>query len=301
MAWLSFFRRKPATEAPAANGARTGARRRASAEAEAADVDQARARARRRLIGATVLLGVGIIAFPLLFETEPRPIPVDLPIEIPRRDAPPLPAAAPSPPSTNPGIASGRVADAPPAEAKAETPVDGAASAPAAVSPHPAAPAPASTASEAARPAASGTAGAAASPPARSEASAPASRVSAAVNEGARARALLEGRTIPDAPGPVPAAKTAVAAKPASAPDDPAAATAPRFIVQVGAYADDGAVRAVRARVERLGLRTYTQIVKVEAGERTRVRVGPFDDRGEADKVAARLKAAGLPSAVLRL
>ncbi len=89
----------------------------------------------------------------------------------------------------------------------------------------------------------------------------------------------------------------------ASAPGapDPGPAAAPRYVVQVGAYADPDAVRAVRTRVERLGLRSYTQVVKVEAGERTRVRVGPFDDRAEADKVAARLNAAGLPSAVLRL
>jgi DedD protein len=32
-----------------------------------------------------------VIGFPLLFETQPRPIPVDIPIIVPRRDgAPPL-------------------------------------------------------------------------------------------------------------------------------------------------------------------------------------------------------------------
>ncbi|MET0382107.1 MAG: hypothetical protein ABW032_01665, partial [Burkholderiaceae bacterium] len=55
---------------------------------EAADaVREARARARRRLMGATVLLLIGVIGFPLLFETQPRPIPVDLPIDIPSRNA----------------------------------------------------------------------------------------------------------------------------------------------------------------------------------------------------------------------
>src|SRR5690349_25134710 len=63
-------------------------------------VRQARTRARQRLIGAIVLLAIGIIGFPLVFETQPRPIPVDVPIEIPRRDSlPPLampPARAPT-------------------------------------------------------------------------------------------------------------------------------------------------------------------------------------------------------------
>src|SRR4051812_18019668 len=68
-------------------------------------VQQARTRARQRLIGAIVLLAIGIIGFPLVFETQPRPIPVDVPIEIPRRDSlPPLtmpPARAPARPAAN--------------------------------------------------------------------------------------------------------------------------------------------------------------------------------------------------------
>src|SRR3954452_5079170 len=76
-------------------------------------VQQARTRARQRLIGAIVLLAIGIIGFPLVFETQPRPIPVDVPIEIPRRDAapplampPPRPAAArPTSPASEPAVA----------------------------------------------------------------------------------------------------------------------------------------------------------------------------------------------------
>lgn len=49
-------------------------------------VQQARVRARQRLIGAAVLLILGIIVFPLLFETQPRPVAIDIPIEIPRRE-----------------------------------------------------------------------------------------------------------------------------------------------------------------------------------------------------------------------
>lgn len=56
-------------------------------------LDAVRRRARHRLIGAAVLVLVGVVGFPLLFDTQPRPIAVDIPIEIPSRQAAkPLPA-----------------------------------------------------------------------------------------------------------------------------------------------------------------------------------------------------------------
>ena len=101
--------------------------------------------------------------------------------------------------------------------------------------------------------------------------------------EAARARALLEGRS------------------PAAAQPAAAATQGGRFIVQVGAFADDAAVREARQKAERAGVRTYTQVVNTKDGKRTRVRVGPFGSREEADKAAATLKKAGLAGAVLAL
>lgn len=62
-------------------------------------VEALRRRARHRLIGATVLVLLAVIVFPLVFDTQPRAIPVDVPIIIPDRNkAKPLvsPAAAPA-------------------------------------------------------------------------------------------------------------------------------------------------------------------------------------------------------------
>jgi len=235
MSLPSFLQRKANPPAP----------RRASAAAGPADdsgpVQQARTRARRRLIGAVVLLGLGIVGFPLLFETQPRPIAVDIPIETPRKDsgsaAPvvvPVPAPAPAPRASAPVVA------AAPAEEFIE-------------------PAPA----------------AAKSPPAPVAASAPVPKPPAA-DDGQRAKALLDD-------------------KPASAAGEA------RFVVQVGAYTDAVALREARQKVEKLGLKTYTQVVETDAGKRTRVRVGPFATREEADRTGAKLKAAGLPAAILTL
>ncbi|MBN8510140.1 MAG: SPOR domain-containing protein, partial [Burkholderiales bacterium] len=113
-------------------------------------------------------------------------------------------------------------------------------------------------------------------------------------------------------PKPRPAAETAEAQRrdaqraldlldgkaPAAAASEPKSA---RFVVQAGAYTDAAALRDARQKVERLGLKTYTQVVQTEGGNRTRVRVGPFASREEAEKASARIKSAGLPASILSL
>lgn len=223
----------------------------------AADIDAARTRARRRLVGALVLLAAGVIGFPLLFETAPRPLPGDVPIELARRDGGAVvsaPEAAP-PPVARP--AAPPPPEEPPASAPSPAPAAVAEPAPAAPPPVVAVPAPAPTPAPA---------------PARSD-------------DGERARALLQGQ------GAAPATPAAPAASEAAG----------RYVVQVGAFGDPNVLRDTRARVERLGLKTYTQVIAANGGSRTRVRVGPFATREQADAAAARIKAAGLPASILAL
>uniref|UniRef100_UPI0018E9EF26 SPOR domain-containing protein n=1 Tax=Pelomonas sp. KK5 TaxID=1855730 RepID=UPI0018E9EF26 len=80
-----------------------------------------------------------------------------------------------------------------------------------------------------------------------------------------------------------------------------ASAASGRFVVQVGAYADAKAAQEARMKVERMGLKTYTQAVDTPDGKRIRVRVGPFGTHDEAAKVAAKVKGGGLSTAVLTL
>jgi DedD protein len=83
MGLMALFRREPAPgETPKA---KRGGRAGKSTDHEAT-VQRLRQQARRRLLGAAVLVGVGIIAFPIVFETQPRPVPMDLPIVIPAKD-----------------------------------------------------------------------------------------------------------------------------------------------------------------------------------------------------------------------
>jgi len=281
MGLKSFFQRKDAN-ADTASPAR--ARRNVSASESADAVLQARTRARQRLIGAVVLLGIGIIGFPLLFETQPRPIPVDLPIEIPRKEGmPPLQLPAPR---VAAAPAASRPAPAPPASAPLieERAADAGREVPPPVAVASSSAVPASAARKPAeKPAAEKPAvakPAADKPAADSAAAKPAT--SPPAEDAARAQALLEGKDT----------KSASAA---------ATDAAGRFIVQVGAFAEPTAAREARLKVEKLGLKTYTQVVETDAGKRIRVRVGPFGTRDEADKAASKIKSAGLASAVLTL
>lgn len=54
-------------------------------------------------------------------------------------------------------------------------------------------------------------------------------------------------------------------------------------------------------KVERLGIKTYTQQVDTPAGKRIRVRMGPYADKADAEKAMSALRKAGLSGALLTL
>lgn len=235
-------------------------------------VEVLRKRALHRLIGTAILVVLGVIVFSLVFDRQPRPVPVDIAIQIPSKDGqPPLTIGAPQPVTS----VSAPV-PAPQAASASEVPVPtpAAASAPAVTPPPASAAMPAPTPASAAKPAAAQPVG-----PAKSDA------------EAQRVKDLLEGKPV-------------AAVKPASATDAASttpAADAARFVVQVGAFADATKARQTRLKVEKAGMKTYTHVAETSEGKRIRVRVGPFASRDEADKAAKKIKALDLPAVVLTL
>ena len=209
-------------------------------------IELMRRRAKHRLIGALVLVLLGVVGFPLLFDSQPRPVMVDIPIEIPdKAKVKPLVM----PPSVEP-VAPAATLPQPVASAAAVVEVKPAAEAepvqPTKPSPLPVAVPPQIPASVA--------------------------------DDGAKASALLAGGQVP-------------AASPAGA----------RFVVQVGAFSDAAKLREVRQKLEKAGLKTYTQVVDTKDGKRTRVRVGPFASQDEADRAASHIKSLALSAAVLKM
>ena len=204
----------------------------------------------------------GVVGFSLLFDTQPRPIAVDIPIEIPSKSAPVSPASgsrmAAAETAGTSASAEDAVSERAPVESVAATPV------------------PAATA---ARPA-SAPAPAPADPP---RVLAPAPVAAPTPPSGAASSA----KTAPSAPST------------ASGGSDDSGTL--RLVVQVGAFAEPARAREVRLKIEAAGLKTYTHVAETSEGRRTRVRLGPFSSQAEADKAAARVKALGYPARILTL
>ena len=238
-----------------------------------------RRRARHRLIGASVLVLVGVIGFPLLFDSQPRPISVDIPIEIPDKNTvKPLGTATQVKPATDVVVESDAGKEH---VSKPSAPV---------------------VAPAASRSAAGTVAITAAKPEAKpvekpveksvektaeKAVEKPVDKPPLRSDDGAKARALLEGRDT-------------TTQKPTSNPL-PTAVVSGRFVVQVGAFSDAAKAQEARAKLERAGLKTYTQVVQPKEGKRIRVRVGPFESKGDADKTAEKIRKLDLPASVLEL
>jgi DedD protein len=229
----------------------------------AESVEALRRRARHRLIGASVLVVLGVVGFPLLFDTQPRPVSVDIAVDIPDRASskPLVDTTKQKPLSTGAGLDAKEevVPDAKP-EAKAES------------KPTPKAEAVVATTAAAA-------AVAAVVPKAESK------------PEPVKPEAKPDVKTEAKA-----AAPKAGESKPTDSKD-----SGSRFVVQAGTFSDEGKLSEVRSKLEKAGIHTYTQVIESKEGRRVRVRVGPFTSRDEADKVARKIKQLSLQPQVLTL
>lgn len=243
---------------------RKGGDAQSSAPAATESVEALRKRARHRLIGASILVVVGVIGFPLVFDSQPRPIAVDLPIEIPDKDKVKplgnLPVVAPA------AQASG-VAESPVALAIASSP-----------SPSPSA-SPSTTASSTA------------STPSLFDA-----KPSTVAGAGAAAAAAVAAVSVAEV-----ASKVDKPAESKPAADSKSKDAEVRYVVQIGAFTENAKAHEARMKLEHAGIKTYAQAVDTKDGKRIRVRVGPFTTKAEANKVVAKVKKLKLPAAILTL
>jgi DedD protein len=91
-------------------------------------------------------------------------------------------------------------------------------------------------------------------------------------------------KALPAAPETKPEAKAAT--KPAAAP----LAAAASIYVQYGAFSEAKNAKQRQAELKAKGIATYTEVVKTSAGDRIRVRSGPYVTRDAAEKVRQKAK-----------
>ena len=253
----------------------------------AESVEVIRKRARHRLMGSVILVLGAVVGLPLLFDSQPRPVAIDTPIVIPDRNQV-APLVSPTAQSANPkpeAISQEVVMDAasPPQSSTGAAVTSGAAVAASTVvaANTPNAKNSVSNASaldpneemvtKTAKPEVKAEQKADAKPDAKPDAK-------DSAKDSAKAKALLDGKET-----------------------GKSADQAVRSVVQVGAFADIAKAKEARAKLESAGLKTYTQEVDTKDGKRTRVRVGPFATREEADKAAEKIRKLNLQATVLKL
>lgn len=219
-------------------------------------------RARRRLVGAAALALLAAIVLPMVMDEEPRSLQGhDIQVTIPDRNTV---GAVTLPVDGHPVE--------PPEESSATTlqpsPVDTVennavtASAPAAPPPQEQRQNPSSRPSTPAAPS---------KPPPPVEKSPPVRAENANDSEEARVRAILEGT-------------------PASA----SVANVQRYFVQVGAFGDRNKAVTLSENLGAQGFQAYSE----QAGAVTRVRVGPFLNRQEAERTISKLKSLGMDGVI---
>lgn len=285
-----------------------------------------RKRARHRLIGSVVLVLAAVIGFPLLFDTQPRPVSVDTAIVIPERNA--APAAAPSIPApavvapvpvTSVAGTVSRPAASASASASGPLPPAGVLDANEEVvasTPRSAekAPRPADAASASSNAGGFkvdfGKTGSVVAPGAPTGETKPEPKVAAVSKPIAESKAETKPERKPE-PKAEPKGETKVTAdKPRDEAakarallegKEPVKANDERLVIQVGAYNDAAKVREARQKLEAAGFKTYTQVIDSKDGKRTRVRVGPFETKAEADKSAQKIRKLQLDTAILKL
>ncbi len=232
------------------------------------NADLLRRRANRRLLGASVLLLVAIITVPMFLEREPPPLPDNVDVRIPPVEGtkfePKFPVSA---------VSDGKKsAVEKPADIPAITEPTGAQ---AGVSALPAAPAVTPTAP-----------------------------TKPAATDAAKAISKLPEKAPEKAPEKTPekaASKSPTAAPPAPTAAEVAARKPGQLVVQVVAVRDPAAAKQLYDKARSLKFPAYTEKIDVTNGVVTRVRVGPYANKAQAESARAKLAQAGFEAKIVTL
>lgn len=217
-------------------------------------------RARRRLVGAAALALAAIIVLPIVMDREPRQPAQDIQVKIPSQDS-----------SVASRILSTRPAATPLPQPDQGTPTPTRAT-DAAKEAGKEAPKPSSEDKPEPKPADKTSEKASEKPVDKAPeivAEKPTQKPSADKAEEARAQAALKGAEVGG-----------------------------QWVVQLGAYKEEGRVKILVAKLKEMSVPTFTESVETPQGPRTRVRAGPFKSREAAEQAQAKARRIGVDGTV---
>jgi DedD protein len=243
-------------------------------------IETIRRQAQYRLVGTAILVTIAVISFSLLFDTAPRPLPVDMPIAIPAKDKVAPIAPLPSTPVVVAKPALGNKAG------DAETPkpvaIDNTVATVSAESDgdRPDEDSAAVAAEQAKQLAAEKVAAETLAAEKLVADKAATDKAAAQKAETQRAERILNDK---------PKTNTKL-----DYPDD-----GKRRVIQVGAFTENRLARALRLKLEAAGITTLVNVATINGERMIRIRVGPFTDARELQSYIDRIKGMGLETRVL--
>jgi DedD protein len=222
-------------------------------------------RARRRLIGAIALVLAAIIGLPMIFDSEPKPFSDEIAIQSPARDAPVTRQSAPSLPPLELSPPTNRVVEKP----SAPIAPDAAVAVPKIDTP---APVVKNNAAE----------------PVQAEKEVK-KEVAPKESSKENTKEITKEKAKDKASNKTDSAKQSDSKNTKSNRDLPI-----RYVLQVAAVENKAKADDMQEKLKKAGIKSYTQKIPTSAGDRIRIRVGPFVNKEEAEKMRARLRKLGL-------
>ncbi len=237
-------------------------------------------RARRRLVGALALVLAVVIGLPMILDSEPKPLADDIAIQIPSKDKPAVPPLSKVSASASLDQKEEVTEASPPAVSsevalatKNEKAKDDQKSA------------------NMAKPAGTG----------KLPVNAPPTKVGGKSGGKPEQVAKTEHKAIPAAEKPDDAARAKAILEGKADIKALSNKKTGKFLVQVAALASEEKINELQTKLKSEGIQSYTQKVATASGDRTRVRVGPFTSKEEADQMRTKLNKLGLNGTLIPL
>lgn len=229
-------------------------------------------RARRRLIGAIALVLAAIIGLPMIFDSEPKPFSDEIAIQIPARDAPVTRQSAPSLPPLELSPPTNRVVEKPSAPIAPDAPI-----APKIDTPAPL------VKNNVAEPVQ------AEKEVKKEVAPKESSKENTKEITKEKVKDKANDKSNNKASNKTDSTKQSDSKNTKSNRDLPI-----RYVLQVAAVENKAKADDMQEKLKKAGIKSYTQKIPTSAGDRIRIRVGPFVNKEEAEKMRARLRKLGL-------